>query len=141
MHKRPGKGLHRGLTGSTGMVHPSYLWTMRRPLRQGVGSWERHPHACSNPMLIRYFLSVQFSQTICPHKSYGQMPTTLGHFHGVFQPFLVMHHNHNIPADVHQLCAPREHQRCEYPSGTSKETIMAIRRNSSTMPTALWPCT
>ncbi|XP_047588618.1 sodium-dependent phosphate transport protein 3 isoform X2 [Lutra lutra] len=56
-------------------------------------------------------LAQQFSQTICPHKGYGQMPTTLGHFHGVFQPFLVMHHHHNIPTNLHQLCAPREHQR------------------------------
>lgn len=105
------------------------------------GSWERPPHTCSNTMLIRSFLSVQFSQTICPHKGYGQMSTTLGHFHGVFQPFLVMHHHHNIPADLYQLCAPREHQRRKYPSSTSTKTITAIRRKSSMLPTALWPCT
>ncbi|XP_058141332.1 sodium-dependent phosphate transport protein 3 isoform X2 [Dasypus novemcinctus] len=56
-------------------------------------------------------LAQQFSSTICPHKSYGEMPTTLGHFHGFFQPFLVVHHNHNIPPDVHQFCAPCQHQR------------------------------
>lgn len=52
------------------------------------------------------------------------MPTTLGHFHGVFQPFLVMHHNHNIPTNVYQFCAPCQHQRREYASCTFMNILM-----------------
>lgn len=87
--------------------------------RPGAGGLPRARLPVLTPTLTSSVLSVHLPPTLCPHQGHGQMPASVGHFHGLFQPLLVMHHHHNVPADVHPFCAARQHQRGECASHTS----------------------